>query len=412
MDGSRARTSRATSMEGWGGARCFEGNSSRRVRAVRGREDVDGGGRFEDRVEGDRRIRERVWGPGARDRDRGGTSAVTDERFFATLQIRNASQKEMRDRINSVGNTKKITDAMKLVAAAKVRKAQDAVIGARPFSEQLVKVLFAINEKLQGEDVDVPLCDKRAVKTALLIVCTGDRGLCGGFNNFIIRKTEQRCKELRAQGVEVKLITVGKKGGVYFNRRKDQYNLVKRFDMGQAPSTQDAQTISDEIFAEFTSMEVDKVEMVYSRFVSLISAEPTIQTILPLSKEGQVCTVDGVCVDAVADEIFKLTTEDGKFKVERSQSETEMSEFEGVMQFEQDPNQILDALMPLYMNSQILRALQESLASELAARMNAMSTASDNAKELKKNLSLIYNRKRQAKITSEIIELVAGAAAA
>ena len=337
---------------------------------------------------------------------------MTDERFFATLQIRNASQKEMRDRINSVGNTKKITDAMKLVAAAKVRKAQDAVIGARPFSEQLVKVLFAINEKLQGEDVDVPLCDKRAVKTALLIVCTGDRGLCGGFNNFIIRKTEQRCKELRAQGVEVKLITVGKKGGVYFNRRKDQYNLVKRFDMGQAPSTQDAQTISDEIFAEFTSMEVDKVEMVYSRFVSLISAEPTIQTILPLSKEGQVCTVDGVCVDADADEIFKLTTEDGKFKVERSQSETEMSEFEGVMQFEQDPNQILDALMPLYMNSQILRALQESLASELAARMNAMSTASDNAKELKKNLSLVYNRARQAKITSEIIELVAGAAAA
>lgn len=318
----------------------------------------------------------------------------------------------MRDRIASVGNTKKITDAMKLVAAAKVRKAQDAVIGARPFSESLVKVLFAINSRLAGEDVDVPLTKMRPVKTAMLIVCTGDRGLCGGFNNFIIRKTEQRVAELKQQGVECKLITVGKKGGVYFNRRKDQYNLVKRFDMGQAPSTQDAQTIADEIFAEFTSEEVDKVEMIYSRFVSLIAAEPTVQTILPLSKEGEVCNVDGVCIDAANDEIFKLTTEDGKFAVKREPADTEVSEFEGVMQFEQDPNQILDALMPLYMNSQILRALQESLASELAARMNAMSTASDNAKELKKNLSLVYNRARQAKITSEIIELVAGASAA
>merc|ERR1712159_484310 len=324
-----------------------------------------------------------------------------------SLVIRNASAKEMRDRISSVGNTKKITDAMKLVAAAKVRKAQDAVIGARPFSESLVKVLFAINSKLAGEDVDVPLTKQRPVKSVMLIVCTGDRGLCGGFNNFIIRKTEQRVAELKAQGVEAKLITVGKKGGVYFNRRTEQYNLVKRFDMGQAPSTQDAQT-----FAEFTSEEVDKVEMIYSRFVSLISAEPTVQTLLPLSKEGEVCNAEGVCVDAADDEIFKLTSEDGQFSVKREANDTEVSEFEGVMQFEQDPNQILDALMPLYMNSQILRALQESLASELAARMNAMSTASDNAKELKKTLSLVYNRARQAKITSEIIELVAGAAAA
>jgi len=329
-----------------------------------------------------------------------------------SLVIRNASAKEMRDRISSVGNTKKITDAMKLVAAAKVRKAQDAVIGARPFSESLVKVLFAINSKLAGEDVDVPLTKQRPVKSVMLIVCTGDRGLCGGFNNFIIRKTEQRVAELKAQGVEAKLITVGKKGGVYFNRRTEQYNLVKRFDMGQAPSTQDAQTIADEIFAEFTSEEVDKVEMIYSRFVSLISAEPTVQTLLPLSKEGEVCNAEGVCVDAADDEIFKLTSEDGQFSVKREANDTEVSEFEGVMQFEQDPNQILDALMPLYMNSQILRALQESLASELAARMNAMSTASDNAKELKKTLSLVYNRARQAKITSEIIELVAGAAAA
>jgi len=327
----------------------------------------------------------------------------------ASFQV-NANLKEMKGRISSVGNTKKITEAMKLVAAAKVRRAQDAVINARPFSESLVKVLFAINTRLAGEDVDVPLCDVRPVKTVLLLVCTGDRGLCGGYNNFIIRKSEERVAELKAMGVEAKLITIGKKGTVYFKNRP-QYNLLKSFDMGQAPTTSDAQAIADEVFADFVGEESDKVEMVYSRFVSLIASDPTIQTLLPLSKEGEVCDANGVCVDAANDEIFKLTSEDGEFAVKRETIETETSAFEGVMQFEQDPNQILDALLPLYMNGQILRALQESIASELAARMNAMSSASDNAKELKKNLELVYNRKRQAKITSEIIELVAGASA-
>ena len=325
--------------------------------------------------------------------------------------MHNASQKEMRDRIASVNSTKKITSAMKLVAAAKVRRAQDAVINARPFSESLVKVLFAINARLAGEDVDVPLCAVRPVKSVLLLLCTGDRGLCGGFNNFIIKKTEQRIAELKAQGVEAKLVTIGKKGTTYFKRRP-QYDLVKSFAMGQAPKTEEAQAIADEVYSEFVGEEVDKVELVYSRFVSLILAEPSIQTLLPLSKEGEICDVNGECVDAAQDIVFTLTSEDGQFAVKSETVETDVAGFEGVMQFEQDPNQILDALLPLYMNSQILRALQESLASELAARMNAMSNATDNAKELSKTLTGEYNRKRQAKITSEIIELVAGAAAA
>jgi len=329
----------------------------------------------------------------------------------ASLQVLAASQKEMRDRIASVNSTKKITSAMKLVAAAKVRRAQDAVINARPFSESLVKVLFAINTRLAGEDVDVPLCAVRPVKTVLLLVCTGDRGLCGGFNNFIIKKAEARHAELAAQGINAKLVCIGKKGSVYFKRRP-QYEIVKSFNMGQAPKTEEAQAIADEVYAEFVGEEVDKVEMIYSRFVSLILAEPSVQTILPLSKEGEICDANGKCVDAADDVVFTLTTEDGKFAVKSEAVETEVSGFEGVMQFEQDPNQILDALLPLYMNSQILRALQESLASELAARMNAMSAATDNAKDLSKRLNLEYNRKRQAKITSEIIELVAGASAA
>ena len=210
----------------------------------------------------------------------------------------------------------------------------------------------------------------------------------------------------------MKLVTIGKKGTTYFKRRP-QYDLVKSFAMGQAPKTEEAQAIADEVYSEFVGEEVDKVELVYSRFVSLILAEPSIQTLLPLSKEGEICDVNGECVDAAQDIVFTLTSEDGQFAVKSGTPvETDVAGFEGVMQFEQDPNQILDALLPLYMNSQILRALQESLASELAARMNAMSNATDNAKELSKTLTGEYNRKRQAKITSEIIELVAGAAAA
>jgi len=325
----------------------------------------------------------------------------------APLEV-SANLKAMRDRIGSVKNTKKITDAMKLVAAAKVRRAQAAVLGARPFSENLVKVLFAVNTKLEGEDVDVPLTAVRPVKTALLVCVSGDRGLCGGYNNFVIKKTVSRVKELKALGVDVKLVTIGKKCSAFFKRRPE-YSLVKSFEMGSSPTTTEAQAIADEVFSEFVSEGVDKVELVYTRFVSLISSRPTTQTLLPLTPSGEVCNVDGKCVDAAEDEIFSLTTKEGQFAVDRNSTRVETAPFDGVITFEQDPNQILDALLPLYMNSQILRALQESIASELAARMTAMGAASDNAKSLGKQLNLTYNRKRQAKITNEIIELVAGA---
>ena len=151
------------------------------------------------------------------------------------------------------------------------------------------------------------------------------------------------------------------------------------------------------------------MELIYTKFVSLISSDPIVQTLLPMTPEGEVCDVDGNCIDAADDELFKLTSSDGEFSVERETSKLgEEGGFDELLIFEQEPQQILDALLPLYMNGTVLRALQESLASELAARMNAMNSASDNAKELKKNLTLLYNRGRQAKITGEIIEIVAG----
>lgn len=320
-----------------------------------------------------------------------------------------AGLKEIRDRISSVGNTKKITDAMKLVAAAKVRRAQEAVINSRPFSEALVKVLYGVNQRLRAEDVDSPLVNVRPVKTVLLVCLTGDRGLCGGYNNFIIKKTEQRYAELVAMGLTVNMICIGKKGQVYF-RRRPQYNITANFNLGATPNAKDAQAIADTLFSEFVSESADKVELVYTKFVSLIASEPVIQTMLPLTPAGEVCNVDGTCVDAAEDEIFKLTTIDGKLVVESEKVTTDVGTgFDEDLIFEQDPVQIIDALLPLYLNSVLLRSLQEALASELAARMNAMNNASDNARDLKKALTVKYNRKRQAKITSEIIEIVSGA---
>ncbi|KAL4451728.1 hypothetical protein ABPG75_007390 [Micractinium tetrahymenae] len=325
------------------------------------------------------------------------------------LQVMAASIKEVRDRIGSVSNTKKITEAMKLVAAAKVRRAQEAVVNGRPFAENLVKVLYGVNQRLRVEDVDSPLVAQRPVKSVALVVVTGDRGLCGGYNNFVIKKTEQRYKELADMGINVRLICVGRKGSAYFKRRP-QYNMEATFEVGQSPTIKEAQAIADDIFADFVSQEVDKVELIYTKFVSLISSSPVIQTLLPLSPSGEVCDVNGVCVDAAEDEIFKLTTREGQLVVEAETVRTETADLDAGLIFEQDPVQIVDALLPLYMNASLLRSLQEALASELAARMNAMNNASDNAAELKRTLTLVMNRKRQAKITTELTEIVAGAA--
>lgn len=318
--------------------------------------------------------------------------------------------RELRERIHSVKSTQKITEAMKLVAAARVRRAQEAVVNGRPFSDSFVEMLYHINQQAQLEDIDVPLTDVRTVKKVALVVVTGDRGLCGGFNNAVFRKAEKRIGELKALGLDLSVISVGKKGNSYFSRRPNIE--VVRYIEGEAfPTAKEAQAIADNVFSLFLSEEVDKVELLYTKFVSLLKSVPVIHTLLPLSRKGQVLDSDGNCVDAMEDEYFRLTTKEGKLAMERETVVRREPELEPLMQFEQDPVQILDALMPLYLNSQILRALQESLASELASRMNAMKNATDNAVELTKDLSVAYNRERQAKITGELLEIVAGAEA-
>ncbi|KAF2314196.1 hypothetical protein P3X46_027191 [Hevea brasiliensis] len=318
--------------------------------------------------------------------------------------------RELKGRINTVKSAQKITEAMKLVAAAKIRRAQEAVINSRPFTEALLEMLYIINEQLQLEDIDVPLTNVRSVRKVALVVVTGDRGLCGGFNNAVLKKVETRIMELEKLGLDYSVISVGRKGNAYFKRRP-KISVERFIEGGSFPTAKEAQLIADEVFSLFVSEEVDKVELVYTKFVSLVKSDPVIHTLLPLSRRGEVCDMNGNCVDAADDEFFRLTSKEGKLAIERESVRTKKEGFSPLLQFEQDPIQILDAMMPLYLNSHVLRALQESLASELAARMNSMSNATDNAVDLKKNLSIAYNRERQAKITGEILEIVAGAEA-
>merc|ERR1712176_365846 len=203
------------------------------------------------------------------------------------------------------------------------------------------------------------------------------------------------------QGIECDMVLVGKKGISYFERRG--YPIRKTFDCGQNPDAKQALAISDEILNTYLAGETDTVELMYTKFVSLIASTPSSRTLVPFSASE---------ITEKGDEVFQLTSEGGDFSVEREELEAaEAAEFESDLLFEQDPGAIIEGLLPLYLNGQILRTLQESVASELAARMQSMQSASDNASDLAKALSTEYNRARQASVTQEILEIVAGASA-
>jgi F-type H+-transporting ATPase subunit gamma len=312
-----------------------------------------------------------------------------------------ANLKIIRDQIQSVKNTKKITEAMRLVAAAKVRRAQQQVIATRPFADKLATVLYSLQARMQFADATSPLLQVREVKCVALLVITGDRGLCGGYNSSIIKKAELRAAELKAQGLSYTFITVGRKATQYFQRRNQPIN-ASYIGLEQIPTAPEANNIADGLLSLFLAEGVDRVELVYTKFVSLIASRPVIQTLLPLTPQG---------LEVPDDEVFRLTTRGGNFAVEREKLAVTAKPLPSDTVFEQDPNQILDALLPLYLNNQLLRSLQESAASELAARMTAMSNASENAKELIGSLTLSYNKARQAAITQEILEVVGGAEA-
>ena len=312
-----------------------------------------------------------------------------------------ANLKDIRDRIVSVKNTRKITEAMRLVAAAKVRRAQEQVLRSRPFADRLARVLENIQSRIKFEVADSPLLKMRDVRTITLLAVTGDRGLCGGYNSNIIKRTEQRYLELKNQGFEPDLVLIGRKAIGYFQNRASQFKIRATFkELEQVPTAQDAVSITSEVLAEFLSESTHRVEVIYTKFINLVSCNPVVQTLLPLDPQG---------IAEEEDEIFRLTTKDSRLTIEKdSGPANEQPSLPSDIVFEQSPEQLLDSLLPLYLQNQLLRALQESAASELASRMTAMNNASDNAKELAKTLTLDYNKARQAAITQEILEVVGG----
>ena len=312
-----------------------------------------------------------------------------------------ANLKEIRDRISSVKNTRKITEAMRLVAAAKVRRAQDQVLRSRPFADRLARILQNLESRMRFEAADAPLLNVRDVSTITLLSVTGDRGLCGGYNANVIKRTEQRFAELKAQGYKVDLVLMGRKAITYFQNRS--YPIRATFTgLEQVPTAAEANQIANEVLAEFLSASTDRVEIIYTKFINLVSSSPVVQTLLPLDPQGS--------ADA-EDEIFRLITRDGQLGVEIGKVDNSQPALQSDLVFEQSPEQLLNALLPLYLENQLLRSLQEAAASELASRMTAMNNASDNAKALAKTLTLDYNKARQAAITQEILEVVGGAAA-
>ena len=313
-----------------------------------------------------------------------------------------ANLKDIRDRIGSVKNTRKITEAMRLVAAAKVRRAQEQVLRSRPFADRLARVLENLQSRMRFEDADAPLLEQREVGTITLLAITGDRGLCGGYNANIIKRTELRTAELVGQGYKVDLVLIGRKAITYFQNRANQYTIRATFTgLDQVPKASEAMGIANEELAEFLSGSTDRVEIIFTKFINLVSSKPVIQTLLPLDPQG---------IAIPEDEIFRLTTRDGRLGVEAGTTSNLQPKLPSDIVFDQSPDQLLNALLPLYLENQLLRSLQESAASELASRMTAMNNASDNAKALAKSLTLDYNKARQAAITQEILEVVGGSA--
>ena len=300
-----------------------------------------------------------------------------------------ANLKAIRKRISSVKSTQKITRAQKMVAGARLTRAQQRIQALRPFAVKTAQVLADVvgqgaEEEAAASESEHPLLARRAEKTVLLLVITSDRGLCGAFNTNILRAATRLWKEREAAGQTVKIVTIGRKGRDYFRRRNAPVLEVltgvwEKLDLEQA------RTVARKVLAPFVQGEVDSVYVVYNEFKSAMSQKVVAEPLIPLAQT----------VTAPASE------------------KTETSEWSSKPEFLFEPNKqaLLDSLVPVYIEVSILRALLESQASELGSRMTAMESATKKAAEMIGKYTLIYNRARQAAITTELMEIIGGAEA-
>jgi F-type H+-transporting ATPase subunit gamma len=291
-----------------------------------------------------------------------------------------ATVQDIRRRIRSVANTRKITRAMELVAAAKLRKAQVRIEAMRPFADRMLE-LMAGTARASTSVRGLPLLQPREQERSVAIVpISGDRGLAGAFNSQVLRRSLALERELRAEGKQVRWVGVGRKGVGSLRFRR--FDLAGEFSgFTDQPAYADAQAIAHRLAELYTEEEVDRVTIVYNAFESALVQRVTVRDILPLSEE----------------------------LLETDAEEREQDTLHGDFIYEPEPEEILARLLPVYLETEIYRALLESTASEHGARMTAMRNASKNAGELIDSLTLAMNRARQAEITQEILEVVAGA---
>ena len=303
-----------------------------------------------------------------------------------------ANLKEIRKRIGSVKSTQKITKAMKMVAGARLTRAQQRITELRPYAQRTGHVLREISEVIGGEQADAehsadnadhPLLVRREEKNVLFLVITSDRGLCGSFNAGINKGAEREWHKREAAGQTVKIATIGRKGRDYFKRRKAPVHHVfegvwDRLDLDEA------RLVAREILIHFARGEVDAIYLVYNEFKSAMTQEVVTEPLFPI---GPPSAADAKPLDEV----------DGLLAKE--------------FIFEPSKQALLERIVPMYVEISILRALYESMASELGSRMTAMDAATKNAGEMIDRLTLTYNRARQAAITTELMEIISGAEA-
>jgi F-type H+-transporting ATPase subunit gamma len=289
------------------------------------------------------------------------------------------SLKDLRNRISSVKATRKITKAMQMVAAAKLRRAQEAAVAARPYSERMASVLSNLAAAMEGQaGAPTLLAGTGFDETHLLIVATAERGLCGGFNSSIAKMAREHADRLIAQGKTVKIFTVGKKGNDALKRLYGKY-IVEHVDFRNVKqmSFAEAQIVAHKVLTMFHNGEFDVATLFFSEFKSVISQKPTALRLIPADvSSGKPADLGGAVYDA-----------------------------------EPEEGEILADLLPRNIAVQIFRGLLENAASEQGARMSAMDNATRNAGDMINKLSIKYNRQRQAQITKELIEIISGAEA-
>ena len=283
-----------------------------------------------------------------------------------------ANLKSIKKRIVSVKNTRQITKAMKMVSAAKLRRAQENVVAARPYAKKLSEVLQRLAQSQEGDGH--PLLEKRTAERALVVLVTSDRGLCGGFNANISKAAERFIKERQGDYAEISLLTIGRKGYEFLKNRQ----TIRKNYTGVLSSLnyQTAAMLAQEVIEGYLAADYDEVFLLYNAFRSVMSQDITLQQLLPITPP---------------------------------EAAGEAAEIAQEYIYEPSKGELLGELLPKYIEVTMFKAMLESIASEHGARMTAMDSASKNATEMIGKLTLVYNRARQAAITTELMEIISGA---